>query len=117
MVSHAGDLPPRDGRLSGEQFLRECLDGLTDLKQPYPDGVGVAGRSQSDQVTFDACPDDGLEVGCRDHVHPVPLENRIRQVTCRSSGRQAARTYSLIRPLRTGFRRICRVSTLVTVAG
>jgi len=30
-------------------------------------------------------------------------------VTCRSSACQAARTYSLIRPLRTGFRRICRV--------
>ena len=47
----------------------------------------------------------------------VPLENRIRQLTCRSSERQAARTYSLIRPLRTGFRRICRVSMSVTVAG
>jgi hypothetical protein len=47
---------------------------------------------------------------------PVPLENRIRQLACRSSGRQAARTYSLIRPPRTGFRRICRMSTLVTVA-
>jgi hypothetical protein len=48
---------------------------------------------------------------------PVPLENRIRQLTCRSSERQAARTYSLIRPPRTGFRRICHVPTLVTVAG
>ena len=48
---------------------------------------------------------------------PVPLENRIRQVTCRSSGRQAAPTYSLIRPPRTGFRRICRVSMSVAVAG
>ncbi|MGP7996159.1 MAG: MFS transporter [Streptosporangiaceae bacterium] len=28
----------------------------------------------------------------------VPLENRIRQLTCRSSERQAASTYSLIRP-------------------
>ena len=48
---------------------------------------------------------------------PVALENRIRQLPCRSSERQAARTYSLIRPLRTGFRRICRMSTLVTLAG
>ena len=48
---------------------------------------------------------------------PVPLENWIWQVTCRSSGRQAACVYSLIRPLRTGFRRICRVPTSVTVAG
>ena len=37
---------------------------------------------------------------------PVPLENRIRLVTCESSGCQAAREYSLIRPPRTGFRRI-----------
>ena len=29
---------------------------------------------------------------------PVPLENRIRLVTCRSSVRQAARVYSLIKP-------------------
>jgi hypothetical protein len=48
---------------------------------------------------------------------PVPLENRIRQLTCRSSGRQAARTYSLISPPRTGFRRICHVPTLVTGRG
>ena len=47
----------------------------------------------------------------------VPLENRIRRVTCRSSVRQAARTYSLSRPLRMDFRRICHVSTSVTVAG
>jgi dihydrofolate reductase len=48
---------------------------------------------------------------------PVPPENRIRRVTCRSSGRQAARSYSLIRPLKIGFRRICHVSMSVTVAG
>ena len=46
---------------------------------------------------------------------PVPLENRIRQVTCGSSVRQAAWVYSLIRPPRTGFRRIRRVSMSVTV--
>ena len=37
---------------------------------------------------------------------PVTLENRVRVVTCGSSGYQAARAYSLIRPPRTGFRRI-----------
>lgn len=31
--------------------------------------------------------------------HPVPLENRIRVVICGSSGCQAAREYSLIRPV------------------
>src|SRR6266568_268395 len=46
----------------------------------------------------------------------VPLENRIRSVTCRSSVRQAACEYSLIRPPRMGFRRICCVSMPVTVA-
>jgi hypothetical protein len=46
-----------------------------------------------------------------------PLENMIRLVTCRSfcsSG--GMRVYSVIRPPRTGFRRICCVSTSVTVA-
>jgi Phage integrase, N-terminal SAM-like domain len=37
-------------------------------------------------------------------------------VTCRSSVRQAACVYSLIRPLRIGFRRICCVPTSVTAA-
>jgi cobalt-zinc-cadmium efflux system protein len=37
---------------------------------------------------------------------PVPLENRIRLVTGRCSVLQAACVYSLIRPLRIGFRRI-----------
>jgi hypothetical protein len=35
---------------------------------------------------------------------PVPLENRIRLVTCKSLGCQATREYSLIRPPRAGFR-------------
>jgi hypothetical protein len=46
----------------------------------------------------------------------VPLENRIRLVTCRSSARQAARAYSLISPPKTGFRRIRSLSRSVTVA-
>jgi hypothetical protein len=45
----------------------------------------------------------------------VPLGNRIRLVACRSSAPQAACVYSLIRPLRTGFRRICLVSMSVAV--
>jgi hypothetical protein len=47
---------------------------------------------------------------------PVPLEKRIWPVTCGSSVRHAARVYSLIRPPRTGFRRICCASMSVTVA-
>jgi transposase InsO family protein len=46
---------------------------------------------------------------------PVPLENRIRLVTCESSGCQAARVYSLIRPLRTGLRWIRSRSRSATV--
>ena len=45
----------------------------------------------------------------------VPLENRIRLVTCESSGCQAARVYSLIRPLRTGLRWIRSRSRSATV--
>lgn len=45
----------------------------------------------------------------------VPLENRIRVVTCGSSGYRAARAYSLIRPPRTGFRRIRPRSRSATV--
>ena len=40
----------------------------------------------------------------------VPLENRILRCGLYFSGGQAARRYSLIRPLRTGFRRIRRES-------
>ena len=43
----------------------------------------------------------------------VPLENTIGQVTCGSCGLQAACVYSLIRPLRTGFRRIRSISRSV----
>jgi UTP--glucose-1-phosphate uridylyltransferase len=58
-----------------------------------------------------------LEVlgGYRGLREPVPLENRIRVVTCGSSGYQAARAYSLIRPPRTGFRRIRPRSGSATV--
>jgi hypothetical protein len=45
----------------------------------------------------------------------VPLENRIRLVTCEYSGCQAARVYSLIRPLRTGLRWIRSQSRSATV--
>src|ERR1017187_10409953 len=40
----------------------------------------------------------------------VPLENRILDCELRDLGCQAARWYSLIRPLRTGFRRTCHVA-------
>ena len=46
----------------------------------------------------------------------VPLENTMRPGDLRVLGDQAAWVYSLIRPLRTGLRRICCLSTSVTIA-
>jgi hypothetical protein len=46
----------------------------------------------------------------------VPLENTMRPGDLRVLGDQAAWAYSLIRPLRTGLRRICCLSTSVTIA-
>src|ERR1017187_2554858 len=43
-------------------------------------------------------------------VDAVLLENRILDRELRDLGCQAARWYSLIRPLRTGFRRTCHVA-------
>ena len=59
---------------------------------------------------------DAARAALQKTQQPVPLENRIRLVTCGSSGYQAARAYSLIRPPRTGFRRIPSLSTSVIVA-
>ena len=65
-----------------------------------------------------------LDIECLDRIYlsgfvnslqAVPLENRIRLVACRSSVRQAACMYSLIRPLTTGFRWIRAVSGSVMV--
>jgi len=39
VVPHAGDLPPRDGRLSLEKFGGQGLDGLAYFEQPDPDSV------------------------------------------------------------------------------
>jgi putative transposase len=46
-------------------------------------------------------------------INPVPHGNRIWLVACRNSVPHAAYVYSLIRPLRTGLRRICKVSRSV----
>ena len=64
VVPHAGDLPPRDGRLGGEQVIRECLDGLADFQQPDPDGVEyqAVGQVAALQVGADRV-DRGLDVG------------------------------------------------------
>jgi hypothetical protein len=39
VVAHAGDLPPRDRRLRGQQIVRQCLNSLADLQQADADGV------------------------------------------------------------------------------
>ena len=48
---------------------------------------------------------------------PCAARNTIRPVTCGSCGRQAACMYSLIRPLRTGFRRIRSISGSIMADG
>ena len=73
---------------------------------------GEPGGHSRRRCTLGVCADHGGS--CR--ADGVPLENRIRLVACRSSVPQAACVYSLIRPLRTGFRRICCLSMSVTVA-
>jgi hypothetical protein len=56
--------------------------------------------------------------GCGDLFRaPVPLENRILALTWAFSGLQAARSYSLIRPFRTGFRRIPQVPRSAAATG
>jgi hypothetical protein len=49
-------------------------------------------------------------------LHRVPLENTMRPGDLRVLGDEAAWVYSLIGPLRTGLRRICCLSTSVTIA-
>jgi hypothetical protein len=39
VVAHTGDLPPRDRWLRGQQVVRQCFDGLADLKQADADRV------------------------------------------------------------------------------
>jgi hypothetical protein len=66
-------------------------------------------------LTLDGWPKGMRLIVRKERPHPVPLGNRIRLVTCGSSGYQAARAYSLIRPPRTGFRWIRSRSGAVTV--
>jgi len=92
-------------RIAGElhDVLAHSLSGLAIQLQG---ARKLAGREQVS---------DGLRATIERSAELVPLENRIRLVTCGSSGYQAARAYSLIRPPRTGFRRIRSQSRSVTV--
>ena len=73
-------------------------------RRGWPEALRMRGsRHRCSSVTSAGGP---LRLNRRVRWRPVPLENRIRVVTCGSSGYQAARAYSLIRPPRTGFRRI-----------
>ena len=64
MVAHAGDLPPRDGRLGGEQVIGECLDGFADFQEPDLGGVEdqAVGQVAALQVGADRV-DGGLDAG------------------------------------------------------
>ncbi len=39
VVAHAGDQPPRDGWLGGQQIVRQCFDSFADLQQAEADRV------------------------------------------------------------------------------
>ena len=39
VVAHAGDLPPRDRRLRGQQVIGKCFDSLADLQQADADRI------------------------------------------------------------------------------
>jgi hypothetical protein len=64
VVAHAGDLPPRDGRVGSEQGVGESLDCLADLQQPDPDSIEyqAAGQISALQVGADRI-DRDLDVG------------------------------------------------------
>jgi hypothetical protein len=58
MVAHAGDLPPRDRRLRGQQVIGERFDCLPSLQQ------ADAGRVEDQPVgQVDAGAEDGFQVG------------------------------------------------------
>jgi DNA-binding transcriptional MerR regulator len=89
-----------------ERQLQAVLDRLS-ARDPGPEHCG---RGCSCEADLD------LASG-QTSAGPVPLENTIRPVTCGSCGRQAACMYSLIRPLRTGFRRIRSISGSIMADG
>jgi toxin YoeB len=64
VVAHAGDLPPRDRRLRGQQIIRQCFNSLADLKQADADGVEdqPVGQVATLQVGADRV-DRGLDIG------------------------------------------------------
>lgn len=64
VVAPAGDLPPGNGWLGGQQVLGQRLDSLTDLQQPDPDSVEyqAVGQVAAPQVGADRI-NRGLDVG------------------------------------------------------
>src|ERR1035438_1776090 len=103
--------PPRNGPaidpLPGEVGDRVIGPGRAEfaaaMGSPSVVVPGILGQDQP-QGPF---AEDQHPVG---DLGPVLLENRILDCELRDLGCQAARWYSLIRPLRTGFRRTCHVA-------
>ena len=64
VVAHAGDLPPRDRWLRGQQVIRQRLNGLADLEQADADRVEdqTVGQVAALQVRVDRI-DDSLDIG------------------------------------------------------
>jgi hypothetical protein len=64
VVAHAGDLPPRDRWLRGQQVIGQCFDGFADFQQADADRVEdqTVGQVAAFQVGADRV-DPGLDVG------------------------------------------------------
>lgn len=63
VVAHAGDLPPRDRWLRGQQVIRQRLNGLADLEQADADRIEdqTVGQVAALQVGADRI-DGGLDM-------------------------------------------------------
>jgi hypothetical protein len=119
IAEHAGDRSPDRMQRLLNRASWDTLAAMSEVRRFAAAGLAEAARRSRRR--------GGLVIGALDEtgqekrgtatagVKRVPLENRIKLVTCGSSGYQAACAYSLIRPPRTGFRWIRSRSRSVTV--
>jgi hypothetical protein len=53
VVAHAGDLPPRDRWLGGEQVVRQCFNSFADLQQADADGTKISPSDRSPRCRWE----------------------------------------------------------------
>jgi ATPase subunit of ABC transporter with duplicated ATPase domains len=105
------------GILPQEPVLDETKTVLGNVEEGVAETKALIARYNEIAAQLAAEYSDELleEMGwLQEQLDHVPPENRIRLVTGRCSVPQAARVYSLIRPLRIGLRRTCCGSMSVT---